>query len=265
MSAVRTFGWPSRCRGDWGTENNEVERLMVSHWGEHHRAYLRGRYETHSIFIFIYVLKMIFPLCRFTFFACCRSAHNVRIERAWRDVRKDSLEVFRKIFQYLVDIGLLDPENSIQSLCLYVVYRNRIQASLDRTLSAWNNHQLRTEHHKTPIAIYELSREKAINQGYWTGDPGDDVRTASHPFYGQEDGDLPPLDELANDPTQPNYTPYNSKDEEKADGIFVNDDDEIQDVKDFLVAEGFDYDREDGNWGIDVYCEAVMKIQQLLV
>ncbi|GAW01233.1 hypothetical protein LENED_002817 [Lentinula edodes] len=236
MSAVRTFGWPSRCRGDWGTENNEVERLMVSHWGEHHRAYLRGRL-----------------------------THNVRIERAWRDVRKDSLEVFRKIFQYLVDIGLLDSENSIQSLCLYVVYRNRIQASLDRTLSAWNNHQLRTEHHKTPIAIYELSREKAINQGYWTGDPGDDVRTASHPFYGQEDGDLPPLDELANDPTQPNYTPYNSKDEEKADGIFVNDDDEIQDVKDFLVAEGFDYDREDGNWGIDVYCEAVMKIQQLLV
>lgn len=41
--AVDIFGWPSRGRGDFGRENNEVERQMVAHWGAAHRAFLRGR------------------------------------------------------------------------------------------------------------------------------------------------------------------------------------------------------------------------------
>ncbi|KAK1223723.1 hypothetical protein PQX77_013397 [Marasmius sp. AFHP31] len=41
--AVKTFGWPSRARADFGRENNEVEKMMVRRWGEDHRAYLRGR------------------------------------------------------------------------------------------------------------------------------------------------------------------------------------------------------------------------------
>lgn len=44
LEAVEKYGWPSRMRGDFGTENNEVENLMKEHWGEAHRAYLRGRY-----------------------------------------------------------------------------------------------------------------------------------------------------------------------------------------------------------------------------
>ncbi|KAJ3831458.1 hypothetical protein F5878DRAFT_549547, partial [Lentinula raphanica] len=60
-----------------------------------------------------------------------RSSHNVRIERLWRDVQKDSLESFRKIFKYLEDNGLLDMTNNIQRLCLYVVFQPRIQQSLN--------------------------------------------------------------------------------------------------------------------------------------
>ncbi|KAF6765666.1 hypothetical protein DFP72DRAFT_839488 [Ephemerocybe angulata] len=44
-------------------EKNEIERRTVEKWGLAHRAYLRGR-----------------------------SVHNVRIERLWRDVQRDSLE-----------------------------------------------------------------------------------------------------------------------------------------------------------------------------
>jgi hypothetical protein len=44
LRAVAVFGWPSRVRGDYGTENNGIEVQMIAHWGEAHRAYLRGRY-----------------------------------------------------------------------------------------------------------------------------------------------------------------------------------------------------------------------------
>jgi hypothetical protein len=44
LDAVHDKGWPSRVRGDFGTENNLVEKHMVQKWGEAHRAYLRGRY-----------------------------------------------------------------------------------------------------------------------------------------------------------------------------------------------------------------------------
>lgn len=47
---VDSFGWPSRGRGDFGTENNEVERMMIERWGHRHRAYLRGRLVSHNSF-----------------------------------------------------------------------------------------------------------------------------------------------------------------------------------------------------------------------
>lgn len=41
--AIADVGWPSRVRGDFGTENNMVEDHMIEHWGEGHHAFLRGR------------------------------------------------------------------------------------------------------------------------------------------------------------------------------------------------------------------------------
>lgn len=34
---------PSRVRGDYGTENNGVEKIMIDFWGEEHKAFIRGR------------------------------------------------------------------------------------------------------------------------------------------------------------------------------------------------------------------------------
>ncbi|KAJ3926474.1 MAG: hypothetical protein NXY57DRAFT_905595 [Lentinula lateritia] len=175
-----------------------------------------------------------------------QSSHNVHIERLWRDVRKDSLEAYRKIFEYLEQNNLLDMSNSIQRLCLFVVFQPRIQESLSRTADAWNHHRLRTEGHKSPVAIYELSREYAKTRGYWTGDPGDDIHTAQHPSYGFE----------------PEETPGDHQvQEEDSDSIQVNEDGDVTFVREAFEHMDFDFRRDDGNWGIEVYCEAVQRLK----
>jgi hypothetical protein len=189
-----------------------------------------------------------------------RSTQNVRIERTWRDVRKDTLEVFRQVFKHLEELGLLDMENTVHRVCLFIVYQPRIQASLDRTRHSWNLHKIRTAGNKTPVALYELSKEFAIQRGFWTGDPGDDMATASSEMYGHDpDAPVPPQDELRDDPEGRNGSDeqlHGDSEHMRQTGIHVNDDDEISWAREILSV--FDLDREDGNWAIDIYCEAVV-------
>ncbi|THU77321.1 hypothetical protein K435DRAFT_878011 [Dendrothele bispora CBS 962.96] len=174
-----------------------------------------------------------------------RSTQNVRIERLWLDIHKDTLEVFRKIFQYLQDNELLEMESSVHRIALFVVFQPRIQTSLDHSSDAWNHHRIRTARSKTPVAIWELSREYAINRGYWTGDPGDDRATANHPLYGV-DGE------------SEDTIPGDHQVDEEMDQVMVNDDAEIEAAKEILRNSHFYWEREDGNWGIEVFCEAVI-------
>ncbi|KAJ6612180.1 hypothetical protein B0H10DRAFT_2053277 [Mycena sp. CBHHK59/15] len=236
MTAVGIFGWPSRGRGDFGKENNEMERLLIAHWGLAHRAYLRGR-----------------------------SLHNIRIERLWRDIRKDTLEFFRQIFLYLAANDLLDMKNEVHRSCLYLVYQPRIQASLDRTRDAWNHHKIRTERNKTPVAIYELSREYALARGYWTGDPGDDVEVvANDPLYGYDgEAPLPPPGESADNPDGLMGGEPVGVEAEREAGISLNDDDELAAIKELMP--DFDFEEDDGNWGIEVYCRAVVYLSTLMI
>ncbi|KAJ7745573.1 hypothetical protein DFH07DRAFT_963270 [Mycena maculata] len=135
-------------------------------------------------------------------------------------------------------VGLLDMGSPIDRVCLYIVFQPRIQASLDETLNSWNLHPIRTAKNKSPRAIYELSRERAINRGYWTGDPGDDIATVSHPSY----------DELSDDPTAPDYSDYADTTAEREAGVYVNHDDEVEEMRRALG--DLDYLGDDGNWGI---------------
>ncbi|KAK6993193.1 hypothetical protein R3P38DRAFT_2800929 [Favolaschia claudopus] len=187
MHAVSIYGWPSRMRGDWGKENNGVERRMIVKWGELHRAYLRGR----------------------TF--------------GWSEIG----ETYAKI-----------PLNS---------FGKSSRISSKSTCSTWR--------------IPFISREKAINRGYWTGDPGDDLATASDPDYGHDpQAPLPPMDELQMDPTAADFSEYPDVAPERDAGIVINDDDEVQECKEILA--GLDCLSDDGNWGIDHYCRAVMCVTQ---
>ncbi|KAF5339993.1 hypothetical protein D9611_012376 [Ephemerocybe angulata] len=210
MTAVSQFGWPSRVRGDYGTENNEIERKMVEKWGIAHRAYLRGR-----------------------------SVHNVRIERLWRDVRRDTLEFFRQLFSQLEKEELLDTDCKTHLTALFLVYHPRIQKSLDETTTSWNNHSLRTERYKTPFALYELSKERAINAGYWDFDAGDNVSNVGDD-YGEE-GDEPGAEDSQPVPPRSDY--FETLDDEIEAGIVTTDDEVLSEARDALG--GMDLEKDD--------------------
>jgi len=242
--AVGKYGWPSRVRGDYGKENNGVERRMIQRRGREHHPYLRGRCVMRVATGFSYLLTM-----------ALRSTQNIRMERNWRDVRRDTIQLFREIFQHLESTGLLDMGNAIERVCLFLVFLPRIQASLNETRDSWNLHKLRTEHCQTPQAIYELSRTKAIRAGYWP-DPGDDAALAVQPEYGvDEEAPAPPADELAHDPNSNEGEQPNDAESQRDAGIFVTDDGELEAMQ--AILGDFDFTEEDGNFGIDVYCRAV--------
>lgn len=247
QDAVSHLGWPSRVRGDFGTENNEIEREMVRHWGQAHKAYLRGRR------VSISSCNYCAPDSMF------RSIHNVRIERLWRDVRRDSLEFFRQLFFQLEEAGLLDPENEIHLICLYLVYQPRVQKSLDETRTSWNNHGVRTARNKTPLAMYHLSKEYAINAGYWHSDAGDQQEGVDE-SYGQEDSERfrPPASELREDPVAPRSDEFAGVEEEKEAGILVTDDEDIAEAREILG--DMDFGKDDGSYGVDLFCEAVLRL-----
>ena len=146
-------------------------------------------------------------------------------------------------------------------VCLFLTYHHRIQRSLDETVASWNLHKVRTAGNKTPLALYQLSREKAINQGYWTGDPGDNVGSVRDGYGEDPNEGFSPADELAADPQAADYRDFDVEMEREA-GIFVNDDEEIQAAKECL--EGYEFEADDGNFGIDIYCNAVTRLTALM-
>jgi hypothetical protein len=111
--------------------------------------------------------------------------------------------------------------------------------------------------------MYELSRQHAINRGYWSGDPGDDMETASDPSYGHDPTvPMPPVDELSSDPTAPVEEDYADLAAQKQAGVFVTGDNEIEAARDILT--DWDLADEDGDWGIDMYCQAVIALSSYL-
>lgn len=129
----------------------------------------------------------------------------MRIERLWRDIGKTTLRAFAAIFRELRARDLFVLENRLHRLALIVVYQPRVQASLDEALLTWNAHALSTERHRSPNALYTLSRAAAILGGYWHHDPGDDAAVvAADPLYGVDDADdLEPEDEDGEDGPAP--------------------------------------------------------------
>ena len=69
---------------------------------------------------------------------------------------------------------------------------------------------------------------------------------------------MPHTEELAADPKAAVADEYADPTEEKEAGVFVTGDDEIEQAP--YILQDWDLASEDGNWGIDMYCQAVLAV-----
>ncbi|THH06932.1 hypothetical protein EW146_g9463 [Bondarzewia mesenterica] len=91
--AVQIYGWPSRVRGDHGTENVLIAREMEAMHGADHGSYIWGR-----------------------------SVHNTWIERLWYDVTHGYGQKWKDFFLDLETHYGLDPTNAVHIWLLHHLF-----------------------------------------------------------------------------------------------------------------------------------------------
>lgn len=121
QEGVARYGCPSRVRCDKGREHYEVGRFMLQHRGTGRGSIITGR-----------------------------SVHNQRIERFWRDCRKEVINVYKDQFYYIEQVCGVNFDSPLSLFTLHFLFLTRINEHLEFFRCGWNKHKLRTEHNQTP-------------------------------------------------------------------------------------------------------------------
>lgn len=82
------------------------------------------------------------------------------IERLWRDVYENVLDLFYTIFTQLEIQGLLNPGEEIDLFALHRCFLHHIQHHLQSFQEAWNQHGLRTANNHSPLQLWLLHRKE---------------------------------------------------------------------------------------------------------
>lgn len=163
LQSIQTYKCPRRVRSDHGTENIDVARWMLYHFGIDAKPFITGL-----------------------------SVHNQRIERLWKDVNAYVTSYFSNLFHYLESVDLLDPLNELHLFALHYVFKPRINQALVLFVTQWNNHPLSTGHNMTPYQLWVEGFYKFANANHETLREVADPTTLHIDTYGlDDDGPLP--------------------------------------------------------------------------
>ncbi|KAK7063405.1 hypothetical protein R3P38DRAFT_3301282 [Favolaschia claudopus] len=163
MEAIRTWGTPSRTRGDHGGENTKVAIWMVMHRGPGRASFMWGS-----------------------------STRNTRIERLWVEVGTQFARRWRGFFTRLGRLHRLDRKNQSHLWLLHQLFLQEINEDCAEFQDEWNHHPIsgRMTSDQSPLDMRYLGQ---LTGGIYREDPLDalDPLDGIHPdainrYYGAE-------------------------------------------------------------------------------
>lgn len=135
LQAVEKHGLPSRVRSDYGVENVDVARFMLTC---PERGLNRGSMITGS------------------------SVHNQRIERLWGEVKRVVVLHYQNIFYHMEEIDILNPDDEVHLSVLHRIFLPRINKALTEFELDWAFHPLSSANYRSPRQLWHSGIRNAL-------------------------------------------------------------------------------------------------------